>query len=141
MLAILRRVSVLAACVAAFATFGVTPAHADLAVERPVMYFTFTYTSSTETVCGVGVLREPPASSPTWTLNLVGLNSNGSLINIEGSSFVQDGSVCRTVNKASAQYGTYVATYRYVAPLDPPSAIVGHVLWTPTSDTMIATGQ
>ena len=140
-----RRVATLATCVATLSTSLTGIARADnidamdVSTERPVMYFTVDFTATYQTVCGVGILREPPAPNPIWTLTLVGSTSDGRIIDNERSTFEQNGAVCQTVQKWGAPYATYTAVYRYLAVGDPPSEIVGQALWTPTDWGEMAT--
>lgn len=122
----------------------VVRAAADSAgIEQPIMFFGFDAEPTYHDICGNGTLRNPPAPSPQWNLDVSGSRSTPGVILGSASDTRQNAFVCVRVEKFGAQYGSYTATFRYQAlPSDPPSVIVAEVTWYPgTNGEIVATGQ
>jgi hypothetical protein len=112
-----------------------------VAVERPEMDFRGSFSATSQYLCGVGALREPPAAAPTWEITANGARSTGTLIGQSNTAAGSTVTVCVTVPKSAAPYGSYLLVFSYRGDDDPPSSIVASVRWEPGRDDVVGTSQ
>ncbi|HEU0130961.1 MAG TPA: hypothetical protein VFQ85_08230 [Mycobacteriales bacterium] len=133
---------VLVASTAAGTLLTAHGAHADTdplpQVERPHMWFTASFTTSGQTICGNGELRVPPTTGPLWTIEFTGARSNGTAINYTTSTATQPtAQVCWTVPKNGADTGSYDVLFTYRSDVDPPTPISAIFKWQPGSEGIV----
>lgn len=136
MRALARRLTRALAVPLAYGALAASPAPARAAGDTPVMYFTFSFTASYNTICGHGQVQGAPAVAPVWQVFADGTQlPTGPAITGSAASGGQTGLACVTVY-TTAPEGTYVVTFAFLDqamnPAGPvPYAIAAHCLWAP----------